>query len=430
MSDQGDARHSGSDVPGGTEASGADDAATDAATDGATDGSGTLDRLLAETEAVLEADAVAHGDDLPGDDTDDEAEIAAPRVSTKRRVLRIVGRLALIVGALGISFWVLAATFEDLDFQEVFDLARSLEDADLLALGAMWLLWVGAQGLLTASLIKDLPVRRGVVAFLGPASVTMIVPGPSDLPFRFRMLRSWGRSPSEATLAVAAGGIFSIGIKLVLPVIAAIGLVLSDSPISGTMRTVVVIALAVGVAIAGFAFVLGSERRTERAGRMIAPMWHLGLRTLRKPQPADLPGRMVAARTRAVQTLRDRWLIAAWATTLTAATKFALLIMSLRFAGVDEEHLPWPQVFVVFALVQGLTVIPITAGDAGVSEIAYIGLLTAVAGEEYVNQIGAAVLIFRLLTWLLLIPVGLATLAAWNVDQRRRHRRGAVTAGA
>ena len=30
-------------------------------------------------------------------------------------------------------------------------------------------------------------------------------------------------------LAVAAGGIFSIGIKLVLPVIAAIGLVVSDA---------------------------------------------------------------------------------------------------------------------------------------------------------------------------------------------------------
>ena len=61
----------------------------------------------------------------------------------------------------------------------------------------------------------------------------------------------------------------------------------------------------------------------------------------------------------------------------------------------------------MFALVQGLTVIPISAGDAGVSEVAYIGLLTAAAGSEYVNEISAAVLIFRVLTWLLIIPVGL-----------------------
>ena len=104
---------------------------------------------------------------------------------------------------------------------------------------------------------------------------------------------------------------------------------------------------------------------------------------------------------------------------LTAATKFALLLMTLRFVGVDDDVLPWTQVFVVFALVQGLTVFPITAGDAGVSEIAYIGMLTAAAGEEWVNQITAAVLIFRILTWLLLIPVGLGVLGFWRHQLRR-----------
>ena len=72
------------------------------------------------------------------------------------------------------------------------------------------------------------------------------------------------------------------------------------------------------------------------------------------------------------------------ATVLTSATKFGVLLMCLRFTGVSETDLPWTQVFVVFSLVQGLTVFPITAGDAGdagVSEIAYIGMLTA-AGEQ------------------------------------------------
>ncbi len=344
--------------------------------------------------------------------------------STGRRVLKIAMRVVLVVGALLLSFWILGAAFDDLDFDEVVDTVQSLDDADTLALGSMWLLWIGAQGLLTASLIPGLPVRRGVVAFLGPAGVTSIIPGPSDLPFRFRMLTSWGRTPAEATLAVAAGGIFSIGIKLVLPVVAAVGLLVSGSAIDGTMRTVVVIALIVGVSIVVLSFVLGSARRTERTGRLLAPIWGLVLKLLRKSQPPDLPGQMVAARARAVETLRDRWLIATWATVLTAVTKFALLIMALRFVGITESDLPWPQVFVVFALVQGLTVLPLTAGDAGVSEVAYIGLLTAVAGSGFVNQISAGILIFRVLTWLLIIPVGLTTLGVWSV-QDRRHRAAA-----
>jgi putative heme transporter len=337
-----------------------------------------------------------------------------------RSIRKIVFRIVFIVGALALSGWILLATFDDLELEQIVDAATSLEDADIISLSAMWLLWVAAQGLLTASLVPGLAVRHGIVAFLGPASITSIVPGPSDLPIRYRMLTSWGRTTGEATLAVAAGGIFSIGIKLVLPVIAAIGLVVSDAPLSDTMQTVVTICLIVGLGVTLLAVVLGSERRTEWAGRAIAPIWSRMLTLLRKPTPDDLPGQMVAARASAVQTLRDRWLIATWATVLTSATKFALLLMCLRFAGVGEGELRWTEVFVVFALVQGLTVLPITAGDAGVSEIAYIGLLTAAAGSEFVNQITAAILIFRVLTWLLIIPVGLGTLGLWKLQLRKR----------
>ena len=346
----------------------------------------------------------------------DDADIPEAK---RPKVRKIVLRVVFVVGALGLSFFVLARTFDDLDIDEVRSALGNLNDAELLSLASMWILWVGAQGLLTASLVPGLAVRHGVVAFLGPAAITSVVPGPSDLPIRFRMLTSWGRTVGEATLAVAAGGIFSIGVKLALPVIAAVGLVVSDAPIEGTLRTVVVISLVVGLGVVVLAVVLGSEKRTEQAGRLIAPIWARVLRLLRKPQPEDLPAQMVAARSSAVQTLHDRWLVATWGTVLTAATKFALLLMALRFVGVGDDVLGWTEVFVVYALVQGLTVFPITPGDAGVSEVAYIGMLTAAAGSEWVNQITAAILLFRLLTWLVIIPVGLGVLGFWQVQLKR-----------
>lgn len=354
-------------------------------------------------------------DQLPDDQLHDDELPEAPRRSIVKSVLRIV----FIVAALGISGWVLATTFDDLELDEIMRAVRSLDDAEIISLASMWIIWIAAQGLLTASLVPGLAVRHGIVAFLGPASITSVVPGPSDLPIRYRMLTSWGRTTGEATLAVAAGGIFSVGIKLVLPIIAAIGLIVSDAPLGDTMQTVVTICLIVGLVVVVLAFVLGSEQRTEQAGRLIAPVWSRVLRLFRKPTPDDLPTQMVSARASAVQTLRDRWLVATWATALTSATKFALLLMCLRFTGIGEGELRWSEVFVVFALVQGLTVFPITAGDAGVSEIAYIGLLTAAAGSEFVNQITAAILVFRILTWLLIIPVGLGTLGLWKYQLRR-----------
>jgi hypothetical protein len=349
-----------------------------------------------------------------------QAVAAAGDGSARPSPLRIAVRVVVMVGLLVASALVLRNVFDELDADAIADALRSLEDAELLALVSMWVLWIACQGLQTAALIPDLPVRRGVVAYLGPAAVASVVPGPSDFPVRYRMLTSWGRTASEATLAVAAGGVFSIGVKLVLPVIAAAGLVLSDGPVEGPMRTIVIVALAVGAGAAALAFVFGSESRTQRVGRLLDPVWRRVVRLMRKEDRERLGARLVAARARALHMLRARWLIASWGTLLAAATRFALLLMSIRFMGVHEADLSWTQVFVAYALVQGLTVVPITAGDAGISELAYVSLLTAAAGSEHVNEITAAVILFRVLTWLAVIPIGLAALGVW------RHSVGAA----
>jgi uncharacterized membrane protein YbhN (UPF0104 family) len=329
-------------------------------------------------------------------------------------VLKVVARVALIVGALVVSGIVLFLAFDDLDPAEIGRALRSLEDAEIVALASTWLVWIAAQGLQTSSLVHHLPVRRGVVAYLGPSAVASAVPGPSDFPVRYRMLTSWGYSLADATLAVAAGGVFNIGIKLVLPVIAAVGLLVSGSPIEGTLRTIVAVALLIGVGLAAVAAVLASEERTQRIGRLLDPIWRAALRRLRRPAGDDLGARLVESRARALHTLRARWPIALWGTFLTALTRFGLLLLSVRSMGLTDEMISWPQVFVAYALVEGLTVIPITAGNAGVSEVAMVSFLTASAGAAAINEVTAAVILFRLLTWLLIIPVGLVALAVWR----------------
>lgn len=337
-------------------------------------------------------------------------------------------RIVLLVAALGASVVVLRLAFDELDAAEVAAALGSLGDAELLAIVAMWVLWLACQGLQTAALVDALPVRRGVLAFVGPTAVASVVPGPSDLPVRYRMFTSWGYSPLAAGVAISAGGIFSIGIKLVLPVIAAIGLIAFGAPLDGTLRTIVTVALVVGVGLVLVAVVLGSERRTAATGRLLEPIWVVTTRLVRRSdtggragdQPGDRLGdRLVAARGRSLDILRGHWLMAAWGTLLSSVTNLSLLLMSLRFVDVPAEVVGWPQVFVAFALVQGLTVVPLTAGNAGVAEVAYVGLLTAAAGPAFVNEVAAAVILYRLLTWLVIIPVGFAAIGVWQLGHKR-----------
>ena len=107
-------------------------------------------------------------------------------------------------------------------------------------------------------------------------------------------------------------------------------------------------------------------------------------------------------------------------TLLATAVKCALLIMALRVVGIPEDALGWSAIFAVYALVAGLTVVPITPGSAGVAELALVGMLAPIAGDAYINEVAAGVLVYRLLTWILLIPVGLVALGGWRLQQRRK----------
>jgi putative heme transporter len=371
-------------------------------------------------------DALAAPHEPTDGPTDDPTEVP----SRARLIRKIALRVLLIVGLLGMSGFALAKIFDDLDWAETWNSLRSLGDAEIIALTAVWLVWIASQGMLTGALIRELPVRRGILAFLGPNSVTAIVPGPSDLPVRHRMFRSWGIDPAVSALSVAAGGIFTIGIKLVLPVMAAAVLVVSETPIEGTTRLVVIIATVVAVGLVAAGLFLASPTWSHRLSTLVERVWGATLRLLRRPEPADLAARLLAARNDAVHTLRSRWLIATWATLLTAALKFALLLLCVRTTGVPEDALSWSEVFVAFGITMGLTVLPLTPGDAGVSEIALIGMLGGAAGPEWINQVTAGVFLYRIATWLLMMPVGWGALVVWRRGMRRAAQRVAPESSA
>ncbi len=362
--------------------------------------------------------SVAAVSDRPDDASVEPEELeveveSAPR-STRRRVVGIVVRLAVTVGALAISGIVLAGIFDDLDWDLVWTSVRGLDDAQRLSLLMGLGLVIAAQGVVTSATVPGLPVRRAVLAYLAPTAVASVIPGPSDLPLKYRMYASWGRSPSESALSVAASGIFSIGTKLVLPLLAVIVATISSVELTdGVNRTIVLAGVILAAAIGLSVLVLGSARVMHSIAHWLDAPWNVVLRMLRK-ESRPLADVLSGARERALEAISARWQMGLWGAFIASAAQVALMLMAVRFMGVPEEALPAAGVFVAFGVVQGLTVVPITAGNVGVSETAWITLMGAMAGSEYINQISAAVIVYRVLTWILIIPLGGIASILWR----------------
>jgi putative heme transporter len=123
-------------------------------------------------------------------------------------------------------------------------------------------------------------------------------------------------------------------------------------------------------------------------------------------------------RDRTALLLHARWHWITLATLVSHLSLFLVLLLALRFVGVDSSQVSWAEALAVFAFARLLTAIPFTPGGLGVVELALITGLAAAGGPR--AMVAAAVLIFRALTYVLPIPLGLVTYVIW---QRNRSWR-------
>jgi putative heme transporter len=135
----------------------------------------------------------------------------------------------------------------------------------------------------------------------------------------------------------------------------------------------------------------------------------------------------VRFRGRVIDLLRARWIRITVFTLLSHLSLYLVLLVALRHVGVSQDEVSWELVLAGFSFVRLLTAIPITPGGLGVVELGLTAALGAGLPDATRNQIAAAVLVYRALTWFLPIPLGAGCWVFWRwnrswrrtVDQRQ-----------
>jgi uncharacterized membrane protein YbhN (UPF0104 family) len=105
------------------------------------------------------------------------------------------------------------------------------------------------------------------------------------------------------------------------------------------------------------------------------------------------------------------------ATLVSHISLFLVLLVALRHVGVSQSELSWITVFAAFAFVRLISAIPLTPGGVGVVELGYAAVLTLGLDDLTSAQVVAAILVFRAVTYLLPIPLGLLSYITWRVNK-------------
>jgi uncharacterized protein (TIRG00374 family) len=339
---------------------------------------------------------------------------ATENIERKRRVS--TGQIvAFVFGIIVVVAIFVFAIPRYADYHAVWQAMRTLTPLEFWSLMAvmifnLWTYWIANQ----AGLI-GLGLGQSAVVTQTSTSVANTLPagGALGIGVTAAMLNTWGFTAGEITLFVGVTGIWNIFAKLALPVIALALLVLSGHVDPKLVTAAVVGVVTLIVAVAVLVLVFRSEAMARRIGDFFGRIltW---FRKLFRKGPAEGTGdKLVKFRRETIILTSRRWFMLTWTTLLSQVALCAVLILSLRHMGVSEAELPAVEIFAVYAFSRLLSAVPITPGGVGVIDIGYIAGLTAFDSVEKA-QIVAAVLIFRLLTYGIQIPLGAFTYVIWR----------------
>jgi putative heme transporter len=350
----------------------------------------------------------------PAEDVDQPDVPMSPHAMRKR----------VLQGVLSFALAILVLVFvlpQIADLSEVWAQIEAMTNLEIavLVLVAIWNL--ATYWILIVIATPGLTYPQAIVVAESTTAVANTVPagGAVSIGLTYAMLGSWGFSKSRTTLSVLVTGIFNNFAKLGLPIIAVSLLALEGGVGGGRILSALIGLGALVTAIVIFALILRSEDYAARFGNRTARIVSRIRKVFRKGPVSGYDLAVVKFRSRVIGLVRHRWIALTFWTLVSHLSLYAVLLTALRQIGVSDDEISWTQVLAVFSFARLLTAIPLTPGGLGVIELALIGGLDAIAGGMHAQIVGA-VLVFRLLTYVVPIPFGLITYLYWRRNESWR----------
>ena len=262
--------------------------------------------------------------------------------------------------------------------------------------------------------LPPLRFRHGFMEIQASTAVATTVPagGALALGLTYRMFGSFGFSTVAISTAVVTTGVWNLGAKLGLPVVA---VVLMAATGHGAGR-------AVGAALTGVALIAVSGTvlwlifRDEASARRVG---HLGDRIANwvlhfagKSESHRIEHAALHFREQTTDIVHQRgWLLTA-AVAASQLALFVLVVFCVRAVGIPAGQVSFLAVLLSFAVARLAGALPITPGGLGSVDAAFTGMLIAFGATS--SSALAADLVWRAATYFPPIIIGIVTYLLWK----------------
>jgi len=264
--------------------------------------------------------------------------------------------------------------------------------------------------------LPGLKVKEAAVTNTAGAALSNTVPegGAVATGLNYAMLRSWGFTLGDTTSEVLVTGTWSQLTKYILLAIGLVVVVLQGWGPPNLVWAAIILVVLVVVALVLLTLILRSAGFAGRLGARVDG-WADAVRRRfsRFPDP-NLTEGLPLFRTQMVGLLRLCWGRLTATMVVSQLTVVLVLGICVRMQGLDEATISWAVILVAWGLVTFASLLIPTPGGIGVAEIVLVGVLGHGLPASDQSAVLAAVLLYRIATFLVPIPIGLVTYLYWR----------------
>jgi uncharacterized membrane protein YbhN (UPF0104 family) len=319
--------------------------------------------------------------------------------------MRYVGRVFVVSVSIAVAascLLVMLPHITGVGWDDTADRIGVVSPDQLTVLVIVWWAGLTAHTLVLRGALPGLSVSRAWALNLGGSSVSNVLPmgGAAGVGLNYAMLRSWGYSRTEiATFAVVTNAIVA-AVKASIGIVGLV-IVLQTPALSGTLAPHLDHALPDITAASALLLLVGLLARGSVTNRAKTG-WHAVVQHFRL-------------------TLRSTWPSVLIGGLAYPFLQVLMLGMCLHVLGARASAMA---VLAAYAVERLATVIPLTPGGVGIAETS--ATATLVAFGVAAPAAAAGVVLFRIFSYLIEIPVGGVIAAVWMAGRRGQlaeHRR-------
>lgn len=346
----------------------------------------------------------------PTDSTSSAASTASAPAATLDK------KKSIILGLVGIAFIVLIFWKVIPQIGSYSDALQSLESMTGLALvliGASVVVYLAVYGFPFMAAAPGLRYWRSQQVNQAAFAISNGVPagGAVGLAVQFGMLTSFRITPTSATAAITAVGLWSTFVSLGFPILGIVAITAAGGTTPFSWVGSVGLAILVASVVI-FVLIMRSPRIATGVGKLANALIRPLGKFIKALRDKDLVPAISQFRVDMYDLLKRRWLLITVAQVAVSFTQFLILYVALRgVEGWSSQGTSALAAFGAFATSQIMLMVPITPGGLGTTDALMIQLLVGMGTEK--GAATAADLVWRATSYVPQIVVGVIALVAW-----------------